>query len=225
MSEAMKDIDREIADALRMVQSMPRGMRRGMGRSMRPGSNHLRRMRTGQLVREHRRDVTRHDRGLERSSSDALAAELERRGLRDAAAEVRRGPSDQVGQVVATTAMGVTAAGIMSAAGDGDINEDREGERLEAAVDDRVAELAGPDLADLPVDSEREKTALTGDELAEDLVEVGAPVEALDAHDYAAVVAGDNPQEGIVAGLESHPPTLEFSPIQLDHTQAEEAEL
>ena len=126
---------------------------------------------------------------------------------------------------MATTAMGVTAAGIMSAAGDGDINEDREGERLEAAVDDRVAELAGPDLADLPVDSDREKTALTGDELAEDLVEVGAPVEALDAHDYAAVVAGDNPQEGIVAGLESHPPTLEFSPIQLDHIQAEEAEL
>lgn len=126
---------------------------------------------------------------------------------------------------MATTYLGATAARILASSAAGEISEDREGERLEAAVDDRVAELAGPDLADLPVENERETTALTGDELAEDLVEVDAPVEALDAHDYASAVAGDNPQEGIVAGCQPHPETLEFPPIQLDHTQAEEAEL
>lgn len=226
MSDPMQDIDREVADALRLAQNLPRGARRGMGRSMRPGSNHMKRMRTGRLVREHRRDANDgRERGLEHESSEALAAELERRGLRTSAEEVRRGPESQVGPVVATTAMGAATAAAMSDAEAGTIDEDREGERIENAVDDRVEEIAGEEFEELPIEMERETTALTGDEVAEDLMEVDAQAEALAANDYASDVVGDDPQAGIEAGVETHPETLEFPPIQLEQESAESVEL
>lgn len=226
MSEPMQDIDRELAEVLRLTQSLPRGARRGMGRSMRPGSNHMRRMSTGRLVREHRHDVNdRRERGLEHESSDALAAELERRGLRDSADQVRRGPESQLAPVVATTAMGAAAAKAMSNAEEGTIDEDREGEQIEAAVDQRVEELAGDEFEELPVESERETTALTGEEVAEDLAEIDAPEEAQYAHDFASEVVGDDPQAGIEAGVEAHPETLEFPPVQLEQESSEAAAL
>lgn len=226
MSEPMQDIDREVADVLRLAQSLPRGARRGMGRSMRPGSNHMRRMRTGRLVREHRRDVNdRRDRGLKYESSEALVAELERRGLKESADQVRRGPENQAGSVVAATAMGTAAAAAMSAAEDGTIDEDREAEKIEAAVDQRVDELAGSEFEELPIESERATTALTGDEVAEDLAEIDAPEEARYAHDFASEVVGNDPQAGIEAGVETHPETLEFPPIQLEQESSESAEL
>lgn len=226
MSEPMQDIDRELAEVLRLTQNLPRGARRGMGRSMRPGSNHMRRMRTGRLVREHRHDVNdRRERGLEHESSDALAAELERRGLRDSADQVRRGPESQVAPVVATTAMGAAAAAAMSDAEDGTIDEDREGEQIEAAVDQRVEELAGDEFEELPVESERETTALTGDEVVEDLVEIDASEEALVAHDYASQIQGGDPQAGFSAAMEANPETLEFPPVQMDQESSEAAAL
>lgn len=225
MSEPMQDIDREVADVLRLAQNLPRGARRGMGRSIRPGSNHLRRMRTGRLVREHRRDVTdRRGRGLEYESSEALSAELERRGLTESAEQVRRGPDSAVGPVVATTAMGTAASAAMASTDDGRMSEDREGEHLETAVDDRIEELAGQDLQELPIESERETTALTGEEVAADLTEVGASEDALFAHDFASQVVGNDPQSGIQAGVDSHPETLEFPPIQVEK-ESESAEL
>lgn len=226
MGEAMQDIDREVADVLRLTQNLPRGARRGMGRSMRPGSNHMRRMRTGRLVREHRRDVNdRRERGLEHESSEALAAELERRGLRESAEQVRRVPEPSTAPIVAGTAMGVTAAAAMGDAADGTIDEDREGEQIEAAVDERVEELAGDEFEELPVETERETTALTGEEVSEDLAEIDAPEQAQYAHDFASDTVGDDPQAGIEAGIETHPETLEFPPIQLEQESAETAEL
>lgn len=228
MSDPMQDIDREVAEALRLAQNLPRGARRGsgMGRSMRPGSNHMKRMRTGRLVREHRRDTNHwRERGLEHQSSEALAAELERRGLRDSAEQVRRGPESQVGPVVATTAMGSAAAAAMSDAEAGTIDEEREGELIESAVDQRVEELAGDEFEQLPVESERETTALTGAEVADDLREVDAPDEAQAANDYVSAVVGDDPQAGIEAGVETHPETLEFPPVQLEQESADAVEL
>lgn len=226
MSEPMQDIDRELAEVLRLTQNLPRGARRGMGRSMRPGSNHMRRMSTGRLVREHRRDVNdRRERGLEHESSDALATELERRGLRDSADQVRRGPESQVAPVVAATAMGVATAAAMTDAEEGAIDEDREGERIEAAVDERVEDLAGDEFEELPIESERETTALTGDEVAEDLVEIGASEEARVAHDYASQIQGGDPQAGFSAAMETNPETLEFPPVQMDQESSDAAEL
>lgn len=227
MSESMQEIDREVADVLRLAQNLPRGARRGMGRSMRPGSNHMRRMRTGRLVREHRRDVNdRREQGLKYESSEALIAELERRGLTTSADQVRRGPDSQAGPLMAATTMGTAAAAAMSAAEDGTIDEYQEAQKIEAAVDQRVEELAGDEFEELPIESQREITALTGDEVAEDLVEVGAPEAAQYAHDVASEMAGNDPQAGIEAALEdAHPETLEFPPIQVEQEASESAEL
>lgn len=227
MSEPMQDIDREVADVLRLAQNLPRGARRGMGRSMRPGSNHMRRMRTGRLVREHRRDVNgQRERGLKYESSEALVAELERRGLKESADQVRRGPDNQADPVVAATAMGTAAAAAMSAAEDGAIDEDREAEQIEAAVDQRVEELAGNEVEELPIESERATTALTGDEVAEDLAEIDAPDEARTAHDFASDVVGNDPQAGIESALEDTPSeTTEFPLIQLEQESSQAVEL
>lgn len=223
MSDAMQDVDREIADTLRLVQALPRGRRMGRGRSIRRGRNHLRRMRVGQLVGERRRPMIENDHDLGKASLERLAAELERRGLLRSADQIRR--NDSMANAAETSAMAAAVTPILHAAHNGRIDADQESEQLAAAVDQRVAEIAGDELESLPIETERETTALTASEVAEDLREVGAPVEALDAHDFASEVAGDDPQEGIVAGAETHPPTLEFPPVELDQSRSEEPEL
>lgn len=105
-------------------------------------------------------------------------------------------------------------------------DEGREAEQIEAAVDQRVEELAGNEFEELPIESERATTALTGDEVAEDLVEIDAPDEARTAHDFASDVVGNDPQAGIESALEDTPSeTTEFPLIQLQQESSQAVEL
>lgn len=217
---AEREIDQEIAEILRLSQGMSNRLRRGQGRSIRPGRNSLRRMKTGTLVREHRRQVNDDRRpnrdtvnpDVQRAAMLALAQEFNRRGLEESAAAIENQEQAQE----ATTHGGQQAQEVIEQAqAQRTANEDFEGTRLENLVDERVAELGGKDL---PVVTERDTTALTSEELAEDLIEVEASPDAYDALAFSADINGHDPQQGFDS---PHPETLEFeaiTPEQLSHS-------
>jgi hypothetical protein len=214
----MRDIDQEITEILRLSQGLANRLPRGRGRSIRPGRNHLRRMSTGTLVREHRRQVindrlTRSDKAIPGAGLVALGAEFLRRGLSGAALAIEnRERSD-----IANTPGGREAkAAIEQAQQRPGASEDFEGARLESIVNARVDELGG---ADQPVVTERETTALTSAELTEDFEEVEASAETQESAVFTGEVNGEDPQEGLEVAATAHPETLEFEPItaeQLD---------
>ena len=89
-----------------------------------------------------------------------------------------------------------------------------------------TSELAGNEVEELPIESERATTALTGDEVAEDLADIDAPDEARHAHDFASDVVGNDPQAGIESALEDpHPEALEPPSIQREQESSQAVEL
>ncbi|MGO3084462.1 hypothetical protein [Ancrocorticia populi] len=182
-------------------------------------------MSTGKLVREHRRQVNdnrraRRDSTLPGVGLLAIASEFFRRGMPESAAAIENGESTDV----AHTEGGVHAQqAIEETQNQPNATEDTEGKRLENVVDERVKELGGTDE---PVVTERETTALSNQELAEDLEEMEADPEAYDAAVFSGEVNGNEPQQSLEMAEATHPETLEFEAIDLQQiSEQDEATL
>ncbi|MET3945313.1 hypothetical protein [Corynebacterium mucifaciens] len=186
-----EQLDAELRSVLEVVTTHPPKPVAGRGRSVRPGSNALRRMRLGRLVREYRTEyVQRYRAQTSGRDWEALAAEMERRNLHESARYVR-------GNTVADTTglvAGAVAVGAVVTALENTTTEDRELDLLEQRVDEWADEMG---VAELEAETEREQTALTSAELLADLEQVGASEETVEAIEFAMDTPNGNPQEGI----------------------------
>lgn len=213
---ASYNIDAEVADTLRQMRRISRNAKVVSNRSVRPGRNSLRRMDSGELVGAYRHEmVERHIHGIEDTRWESLSTELERRELREAAEEIRRNEPREDRDP--TTTMGTITAGIV--AGSVVVGAYRENSRIENAVNARADELGA---AELPIETEREKSVLTHDEYAADLEEVGAGDEALAAVEYSAEINGDNPEEAMIPSAEDVETDLVSGAVLDEIAQAED---
>ncbi|OAH29803.1 hypothetical protein [Corynebacterium stationis] len=213
-----RNIDSEVADALRQMRKISKTGRAENNRSLRPGRNTLRRMDTGELVGAYRQEVVdRHIHGIEDVRWGSLATEFERRELREAAEEARRrAPYDHQD---ATTAMGTVAAGIV--AGSVIAGSFRENSQIENAVNDRANELGA---ADEPVETQRETSVLSHSEYIADLEEVDAGDDAISAIAYSAELNGDNPEEAMMPSAEEVETDMVSSAVLEEIAEAEDTQ-
>lgn len=189
----MSKLDRELSRAFAAAAAVPPSRKPGAGRTFRPGTNALRRMKVGRMVREYRHTVVIRQRvGNTRADWHALARELERRNLPESARQVRQQQAPAAtGTALATAVVSGAALGVLMAAQEKGWNEDRELSRLEAAVDAQADELG---VADHDAELARETTALSQAEFLADLEEVGASDATIDAEIMGGI---ENPQEAI----------------------------
>lgn len=201
----MSNFDRELSQTFAAAAKLGPSKKRAATRSKRPGTNALRRMSVGRLVREYRHTVVIRQRvGNTRADWDALARELDRRNLPESAQQVRQ-QQPNTAAVATTAVMAGAAMGVLMAAQNNGWDEDRELNRLEAAVDAEAEKLG---VNDLDAEQARETTALTKAEYLADLEEIGADEETIDA---AMMGTTDDPQAAIdqlVAGE-----TQELDPV------------
>ncbi|TVS26979.1 hypothetical protein [Corynebacterium sanguinis] len=191
-----EQLDAELRNVLEVVTTHPPKPAPGRGRSVRPGSNALRRMRLGRLVREYRTEYVERFRSQTPGRDwEALAAEMERRNLHQSARYVR----DNAMAETAGLAAGAVAVSAVVDALERTVTEDRELDLLEQSVD-RWADEMG--VAGLEAETEREQTALTSAELLADLEQVAASEETIEAMEFAMDTPNGNPQEGIDFVLE-----------------------